>query len=77
MTKSMNIIWKIFFGTWAAFLLFILAINLGVFGKLPSLVELAAAADSWDALLTACRERGDEITFTATLAARKHTQQSR
>ena len=46
-------------------------------GMLPSLVELAAAADSWDALLTACRERGDEITFAATLAARKHTQQSR
>jgi hypothetical protein len=46
-------------------------------GMLPSLVELAAAADSWDALLTACRERGDEITFAATLAARKHAQQSR
>jgi penicillin-binding protein 1A len=40
MTKSVNIIWKIFFGAWAAFMLFILAINLGVFGKLPSLVEL-------------------------------------
>ena len=40
MTKSLNIIWKIFFGVWAGFLLFILAINLGVFGKLPSLVEL-------------------------------------
>lgn len=40
MTKSVNIIWKTFFGAWVAFLLFILAINLGVFGKLPSLVEL-------------------------------------
>ena len=41
------------------------------------LVELATAADSWDALLAACRERGDEITFAATLAARKRAHQSR
>ena len=46
-------------------------------GMLPSLVELATAADSWDALLAVCRERGDEITFAATLAARKHAHQSR
>ena len=46
-------------------------------GMLPSLVELATAADSWDELLAACRERGDEITFAATLAARKHAHQSR
>lgn len=46
-------------------------------GMLPSLVELATAADSWDALLTVCRERGDEITFAATLAARKHAHESR
>jgi hypothetical protein len=46
-------------------------------GMLPSLVELATAADSWDELLTACRERGDEITFAATLAARKHAHESR
>ena len=46
-------------------------------GMLPSLVELATAANSWDALLAVCRERGDEITFAATLAARKHAHQSR
>ena len=46
-------------------------------GMLPSLVELATAADSWDALLAVCRERGDEITFAATLAARKRAHQSR
>jgi len=41
-------------------------------GMLPSLVELATAADSWDELLAACRDRGDEITFAAALAARGH-----
>ena len=46
-------------------------------GMLPSLVELATAADSWGALLAVCRERGDEITFAATLAARKRAHQSR
>lgn len=46
-------------------------------GMLPSLVELATAADAWDELLAACRERGDEITFAATLAARKRAHQSR
>jgi hypothetical protein len=46
-------------------------------GMLPSLVELATAADSWDALLAVCRERGDEITFAATLAARQRAHQSR
>jgi len=38
-------------------------------GLLPSLVELAAAGNAWDALREACRLRGDEITFAATLAA--------
>ncbi|MFM9198060.1 MAG: hypothetical protein ACKOWG_20430 [Planctomycetia bacterium] len=46
-------------------------------GMLPSLVELATAAQAWDALLAACRERGDEITYAATLAARRHAHQSR
>jgi hypothetical protein len=46
-------------------------------GMLPSLVELATAADSWEELLSACRERGDEITFAATLAARQRSHQSR
>ena len=45
-------------------------------GMLPSLVELATAAGSWDELLAACRERGDEITFAATLAARQRAHQS-
>ena len=33
-------VWRLFFAAWGLFLLFILAINLGLFGKLPSLVEL-------------------------------------
>lgn len=40
MTKWVSIFWKLFFIGWAAFILLILSINLGVFGKLPSLVEL-------------------------------------
>jgi hypothetical protein len=36
---------------------------------LPSLVSLAAASGEWDLLRRACRERGDEITFAATLVA--------
>jgi len=46
-------------------------------GMLPSLVDLATAADSWDELLSACRTRGDEITFAAALAARRQSHQSR
>jgi hypothetical protein len=38
-------------------------------GMLPSLVELAAAAGAWETLRAACRERGDAVTFAATLAA--------
>ena len=38
-------------------------------GMLPSLVELAAAAGDFEPLRRACREKGDEITFAATLAA--------
>lgn len=44
-------------------------------GTLPSLVELAAAADDFEPLFAACRDRGDEITFAAALAA--HAHQSR
>jgi penicillin-binding protein 1A len=40
MSNPVRTIWRIFFAAWALFLLFILAINLGIFGKLPSLVEL-------------------------------------
>jgi predicted secreted protein len=36
---------------------------------LPSLVELATAAGDFEPLRRVCRERGDEITFAATLAA--------
>jgi hypothetical protein len=42
---------------------------------LPSLVELAAAGNAWDVLRQACRSRGDEVTFAATLAAER--QQTR
>jgi hypothetical protein len=45
-------------------------------GMLPSLVELATAADAWDELLAACQARGDEITYVATLAARRHAMES-
>ena len=38
-------------------------------GMLPSLIELAAASGGWELLRAACQERGDEITFAATLAA--------
>jgi hypothetical protein len=41
-------------------------------GMLPSLVELAAAAGGWTSLHRACRDRGDEITFAAALAAEHH-----
>ena len=40
MSKTSNLFWKIFFIAWAAFIVFIFAINIGIFGKLPSLVEL-------------------------------------
>jgi hypothetical protein len=38
-------------------------------GMLPSLVELAVAADDHATLQSACRRHGDEITFMASLAA--------
>jgi hypothetical protein len=41
-------------------------------GLLPSLVDLAAASGEWETLRDACRERGDEVTFAATLAAERH-----
>lgn len=41
-------------------------------GMMPSLVELASAAGDWQSLLDTCRDRGDEITFAATLAAAAH-----
>ncbi len=40
MTKPVRIFWKLFFYGLAAFLLFLVLINLGVFGSLPSLKEL-------------------------------------
>jgi hypothetical protein len=46
-------------------------------GMLPSLVELATAADAWDELLAACQARGDTITYAATLAARHLTHERR
>jgi penicillin-binding protein 1A len=40
MSNSIKTFWKIFVLAWGLFLLFIIAVNLGVFGKLPSLAEL-------------------------------------
>ena len=40
MSNSIKTFWKIFVLAWGLFLLFIVAVNLGVFGKLPSLAEL-------------------------------------
>jgi len=38
---------------------------------LPALIDLAAASGEWESLRRACRERGDEITFAATLVAER------
>ena len=38
---------------------------------LPALVDLAAASGEWELLRRACRDRGDEITFAATLVAER------
>ncbi|MFM7107683.1 MAG: hypothetical protein ACKOZU_03635 [Planctomycetaceae bacterium] len=46
-------------------------------GALPSLVELAVAAGDFEPLRAACRDRGDEITFAATLAAEAHQARGR
>jgi penicillin-binding protein 1A len=40
MRKSVRIFWRIFFGAIAFFLLLIILINFGVFGKMPSIAEL-------------------------------------
>ena len=45
-------------------------------GVLPSLVDLAVAGNSLDALREACRRRGDEITFAATFAAAAQCQRA-
>ena len=40
MSNRVRSIWKIFLWGWVGFLLFLVAINFGLFGKLPSLTEL-------------------------------------
>ncbi len=40
MKKAVRIFWRIFFGCIGAFILLIILINFGVFGKMPSLTEL-------------------------------------
>jgi hypothetical protein len=40
-------------------------------GALPPLVDLAAASGEWELLRRACRDRGDEITYAATLVAER------
>jgi len=44
-------------------------------GAIPSVIDLAAASGEWDLLRRACRDRGDEITFAATLVAECHQNQ--
>jgi hypothetical protein len=48
-----------------------MASTLQAAGLLPSVVELAAAADAWETLRTACIARGDEITYAAALVAER------
>lgn len=43
---------------------------------LPSLVDLAAESGEWELLRRACRDRGDEITFAATLVAERQKGQN-
>jgi len=45
-------------------------------GMMPALVDLAAASGHWEPLRRACMERGDEITYAATLAAEQRQQAS-
>jgi penicillin-binding protein 1A len=40
MSNAVKLFWKIFLWSWAGFILFLIALNLGLFGKLPSLAEL-------------------------------------
>lgn len=40
MSNTVKLFWKIFIWGWAVFILFLIALNLGLFGKLPSLAEL-------------------------------------
>src|SRR6185436_16567908 len=40
MKRAVRIFWRIFFGCLAAFILLIILINFGVFGKMPSMSEL-------------------------------------
>lgn len=40
MSKAIKIFWKSLLIGWAAFIVFLIALNLGLFGKLPSLAEL-------------------------------------
>jgi len=40
MTNTIKTFWKIFFWGWSIFIIFIITLNLGLFGKLPSLEEL-------------------------------------
>src|SRR6476660_5537961 len=40
MTKPVKILWRVFFGGVAFAILFLMAINFGLFGKMPSVKEL-------------------------------------
>lgn len=45
-------------------------------GALPSLVDLAAASGEWELLRRASSDRGDEVTFAATLVAERQKNQA-
>jgi penicillin-binding protein 1A len=40
MSNSVKLFWKIFLWGWVIFIVFLFAVNFGLFGKLPSLAEL-------------------------------------
>lgn len=40
MSNTVKLFWKFFLWSWAVFILFLITLNLGLFGKLPSLEEL-------------------------------------
>ncbi len=40
MSNAVRLFWKIFLWSWAVFILFLITLNFGLFGKLPSLEEL-------------------------------------
>lgn len=52
MSKAVRIFWKSVLIGWGALIVFLILLNLGLFGKLPSLAEL----QNWTQMLR-CRRR--------------------